>query len=31
MVDTAVEALIFDLLEWVAVRERSYHKSTEAT
>ena len=30
MVDTVVEALILDLLEWVSERERSYEEVMEA-
>ncbi len=30
MVDTVVEALILDLLEWVAKRERTYEEVMEA-
>jgi len=30
MVDTVVEALILDLLEWVAVRDRSYEEVMDA-
>ena len=30
MTDTVVEALILDLLEWLAVRERSYPEVMEA-
>jgi len=30
MVDTVVEALILDLLEWVAKRERSYEEVMDA-
>jgi hypothetical protein len=30
MADTAVEALILDLLEWLAARERSYEEVMEA-
>jgi hypothetical protein len=30
MVDTVVEALIFDLLEWVAKRERTYEEVLDA-
>jgi hypothetical protein len=30
MVDTVVEALILDLLEWVAKRDRTYEEVTEA-
>ena len=30
MVDTVVEALILDLLEWVAIRERSYEEVMNA-
>ena len=30
MADTVVEALIFDLLEWVAKRERTYEEVMEA-
>ena len=29
-VDTPVEALVLDLLEWVAAGERSYHEVMEA-
>lgn len=30
MVDTVVEALILDLLEWVAIRDRSYEEVMDA-
>jgi len=30
MADTAVEALILDLLEWLATRERSYEEVMDA-
>jgi hypothetical protein len=30
MVDTVVEALILDLLDWVAIRERSYEEVMDA-
>jgi hypothetical protein len=30
MADTVVEALIVDLLEWVAKRDRSYHEVMDA-
>lgn len=30
MVDTTVESLILDLLEWVATRERSYEEVMDA-
>jgi hypothetical protein len=30
MVDTVVEALILDLLEWVTIRERSYEEVMDA-
>ena len=30
MTDTVVEALIVDLLEWVAIRERSYEEVMDA-
>ena len=30
MVDTVVESLILDLLEWVAIRERSYEEVMDA-
>jgi hypothetical protein len=30
MVDTVVEALILDLLEWVATRERTYEEVMDA-